>query len=104
MKILIVDDEPGILQVSEDNLKVEGYQTQTAKNGQEAFDQLSRERYDKILDKISGIDAFPTNQTVDNYIVKLRRKLEKNPNRPEIIQSVYGKGYRMILYGNRIEK
>ena len=51
---------------------------------------------DEILDKIWGIDAFPSNRTIDNYIVKLRRKIEINPAQPQIIQSVYGKGYRFV--------
>ena len=29
---------------------------------------------DEILDKIWGVQAYPTNRTVDNFIVKLRRK------------------------------
>lgn len=34
-------------------------------------------------------------RTVDVLIGRLRRKLEHNPNRPRLIQTVYGKGYRL---------
>ncbi len=49
-----------------------------------------------ILDAIWGIDALPTNRTVDNVIVKLRRKLEDNPKEPKHILTVYGMGYRLV--------
>jgi DNA-binding response OmpR family regulator len=38
--------------------------------------------------------TMPTTRTIDNYIVKLRRVLEKNPDRPRHILTVHGKGYR----------
>ncbi len=38
IKILLVDDEPDILEFMEYNLKKEGFQTYTAKNGQEAIE------------------------------------------------------------------
>lgn len=34
-------------------------------------------------------------RTIDTLIARLRRKLELNPNRPILIQTVYGKGYRL---------
>ena len=51
---------------------------------------------DDILDRVWGIEASPTNRTVDNFIVKLRRKLEKNPNDPRHILTVYGQGYKLV--------
>ena len=50
---------------------------------------------DEILDKIWGIEAYPTNRTVDNFIVKLRKKIEKSPDRPQHILTVYGYGYKL---------
>jgi len=52
---------------------------------------------DEILDQIWGMDAFPNNRTIDNYIVKLRQKLESTPKDPQHLQSIYGKGYRLIF-------
>ncbi len=54
---------------------------------------VSRE---EILNKIWGVDANPTNRTIDNFIVKLRRKLEKYPDKPEHILTVYGFGYKLV--------
>ena len=50
---------------------------------------------DEILTKIWGLDSSPTNRTVDNFIVKLRKKIEKSPDRPQHILTVYGFGYRL---------
>ena len=50
---------------------------------------------DEILNKIWGLEATPTNRTIDNFIVKLRRKLERSPDRPEHILTVYGFGYKL---------
>jgi DNA-binding response OmpR family regulator len=51
---------------------------------------------DEILDKIWGLEANPTNRTVDNFVLKLRRKLEKNPGSPSYILTVYGQGYKLV--------
>jgi DNA-binding response OmpR family regulator len=51
---------------------------------------------DEILDKIWGIDAHPTNRTVDNFIVKLRKKVEEDGKEPRHILTVYGHGYKLV--------
>lgn len=51
---------------------------------------------DEILQKIWGLDASPTNRTVDNFIVKLRKKIEKHPDKPAHILTVYGYGYKLV--------
>jgi DNA-binding response OmpR family regulator len=51
---------------------------------------------EEILNKIWGVDANPTNRTIDNFIVKLRKKLEKSPDRPVHILTVYGYGYKLV--------
>ena len=52
---------------------------------------------DEILSKIWGLEAGPTNRTVDNFIVKLRKKLEDAPDKPKHILTVYGFGYKLAL-------
>jgi len=52
---------------------------------------------EEILQKIWGLDANPTNRTVDNFIVKLRRKLELKPDKPRHILTVYGFGYKLVV-------
>lgn len=49
-----------------------------------------------LLDKIWGYEKFPTTRTVDNHILKLRKKIEDDPAHPKHILSVYGEGYRLI--------
>jgi len=49
-----------------------------------------------ILDTVWGTDANPTNRTVDNFIMKLRRKLEEDPAQPRHILTVYGQGYKLV--------
>jgi len=51
---------------------------------------------DEILQKIWGLEAAPTNRTVDNFIVKLRKKIEKQPEKPTHILTVYGYGYKLV--------
>ena len=51
---------------------------------------------DEILDKIWGIEAYPSNRTVDNFVVKLRKKLEDNQHHPRHILTVYGFGYKLV--------
>lgn len=51
---------------------------------------------DEILEKIWGLTAGPNNRTVDNFIVKLRRKIEPQPDRPIHILTVYGIGYKLV--------
>jgi two-component system alkaline phosphatase synthesis response regulator PhoP len=49
-----------------------------------------------LLDKIWGYEKFPTTRTIDNHILKLRKKIEDDPSRPRHIFSIYGEGYRFL--------
>jgi DNA-binding response OmpR family regulator len=51
---------------------------------------------DEILGKVWGLEASPTNRTVDNFIVKLRKKIERHPDKPQHILTVYGLGYKLV--------
>ena len=51
---------------------------------------------DEILEKIWGIEARADNRTVDNFIVKLRKKLEDDGKKPRHILTVYGLGYKLV--------
>jgi len=52
---------------------------------------------DEILAKIWGLEATTTNRTVDNFIVKLRRKVEPSAEKPAHILTVYGFGYKLVV-------
>jgi DNA-binding response OmpR family regulator len=51
---------------------------------------------DELLEKVWGMQASPTSRTVDNFIVKLRRKLEEDQKSPRHILTVYGLGYKLV--------
>jgi DNA-binding response OmpR family regulator len=50
---------------------------------------------DELLEKVWGIQTA-TSRTVDNFIVKLRRKLEEDQKSPRHILTVYGLGYKLV--------
>ena len=52
---------------------------------------------DDLLSEIWGYDEAPTTRTVDNFIVKLRHKIEKDPNHPQFIITVHGIGYKLVV-------
>lgn len=49
-----------------------------------------------LLDKIWGYETYPSTRTIDNHILKLRKKLEEDPAQAKYIFSVYGEGYRFM--------
>jgi len=70
--ILIVDDEPDILELIEYNLKKEGYQVFLARNGQEAVTEAKRSLPDLIvldimMPKMDGIEACRIMRTMPEF-------------------------------------
>ena len=53
-------------------------------------------RYD-LLNKVWGYESQPTTRTVDNFILRLRQRIEENPNEPKYILTVHGVGYKFIV-------
>ena len=51
---------------------------------------------DLILNAVWGYDTFPNTRTVDIHVVKLRQKLEPDPNVPRHFTTVHGVGYRFL--------
>ena len=49
-----------------------------------------------LLENVWGYEETPTTRTVDNFIVKLRHKIEDDPNVPKIIITVHGTGYTLV--------
>jgi DNA-binding response OmpR family regulator len=47
-----------------------------------------------VIDEVWGRDTFVTERVVDTHVVKLRRKIERDPSRPSHVVSVRGIGYR----------
>ena len=53
---------------------------------------VSRE---EILKDLWGLDRFHTTRTLDNHVARLRKKLEPDPDRPSVLLTVHGTGYRI---------
>jgi len=46
-----------------------------------------------ILEEVWGMDASPTDRTVDNFILRLRRLFEEDPEHPALFVTLRGRGY-----------
>lgn len=51
---------------------------------------------DDLLEQVWGHEVSPTTRTVDNHVLKLRKKLERDPANPDFIITVHGIGYKFI--------
>jgi len=49
---------------------------------------------EEILDRVWGYEVFPSTRTIDNFIVRLRKRFERNPEAPVHFHTVRGVGYR----------
>ncbi|MGE5344154.1 MAG: response regulator transcription factor [Candidatus Omnitrophota bacterium] len=48
----------------------------------------------RVIDIVWGDTYDPSPRTIDNFILKLRTKIETDPKNPEYIQTVHGVGYK----------
>jgi DNA-binding response OmpR family regulator len=54
---------------------------------------VSRE---ELLNEVWGFHAYPTTRTVDNQVMKLRQKLERDPAQPVHFLTLRGVGYKFV--------
>ncbi len=54
---------------------------------------VSREQ---LLNEVWGYDNYPCTRTIDNHILRLRQKLERDPSHPLHFITVHGVGYRFV--------
>ena len=52
---------------------------------------------DDLLRLVWGYSDMPMTRTVDNFIFRLRHKLEPDPHHPRYIRTAHGDGYRLTL-------
>jgi DNA-binding response OmpR family regulator len=52
---------------------------------------------DELLEKIWGAAGHSQSRSVDNFVVKLRKKIEENAAKPRHIVTVYGMGYKLVV-------
>jgi len=51
---------------------------------------------DELLHEVWGYDNYPCTRTVDNHILKLRQKLERDPSHPVHFLTVHRVGYKFV--------
>ena len=51
---------------------------------------------DELLNEVWGYQNYPSTRTVDNHILKLRQKLERDPTNPMHFRTVHGMGYKFV--------
>ncbi len=51
---------------------------------------------DELLNEVWGYECYPSTRTVDNHILQLRQKLEKEPINPVHFRTVHGVGYKFV--------
>lgn len=56
---------------------------------------------DDLMDRIHGHAAGPFDRAIDMQVARLRRKIEADPTRPELIKSVRGAGYLFCAHVSR---
>jgi DNA-binding response OmpR family regulator len=79
-------------------VRVDGVVIETSKKEFELLRLFIRNRgrvlsRDQILNHVWGYDYDGTPRTIDNFVQKLREKVEKDPDDPEFIRTVRGVGY-----------
>jgi two-component system OmpR family response regulator len=57
---------------------------------------------DDLMDLLKGHDWSPLDRSIDNLIARLRKKIERDPGRPQLIKSVRGVGYTFAANAKRL--
>ena len=55
----------------------------------------------QIVDDVWGVDEAPTTRTVDQHVMKLRKKIEESPDDPRHLITVHRVGYRFVRGGSK---
>ena len=79
--------EGKLVQLTSQEFKVLKFMIQNAER------VLSRE---ELLNHVWGYKNYPSTRTVDNHILRLRQKLEKDPANPLHFRTVHSSGYKFL--------
>jgi two-component system alkaline phosphatase synthesis response regulator PhoP len=79
-------------------LRIDGRVVDTSKKEFELLRMLVKNRgrvlsRDQILNRVWGFDYYGTPRTIDNFVQKLREKVEVDAADPQFIRTVRGVGY-----------
>ena len=58
---------------------------------------------EEVLDRVWGYEVFPSTRTIDNFIVRLRRRFERDPELPVHFHTVRGVGYRFTAQAQAVD-
>lgn len=87
------------------------FRTYQARRGEQRIEFTAREldllRYlvarsgqvvtrEQILNEVWGYEESPTTRTVDNFVAKLRQKIEPAPHNPQHLLTIHGSGYKFV--------
>jgi len=56
---------------------------------------------DHLIELIKGYERSPYDRSVDVRVTRLRKKLEQNPEQPQFIRTVWGRGYIFTPQGDQ---
>ncbi len=79
--------EGNLVQLTSQEFKVLRFMIQNAER------VLSRE---ELLNHVWGYQNYPSTRTVDNHILRLRQKVEKDPANPMHFRTVHSSGYKFV--------
>ncbi len=82
-----VKSEGNLIQLTSQEFKVLKFMIQNAER------VLTRE---ELLNSVWGYHNYPSTRTVDNHILRLRQKLEKDPANPMHFRTVHSAGYKFV--------
>ncbi len=82
-----VKREGNLVQLTSQEFKVLKFMIQNAER------VLTRE---ELLNSVWGYQNYPSTRTVDNHILRLRQKLEKDPANPLHFRTVHSAGYKFV--------
>ena len=57
-----------------------------------------------LIAKVWGEDTYVTERTVDSVVSRLRRKIERDPNDPEMILTAWGVGYKFARRSDSFQR
>ena len=53
---------------------------------------------DELLNQVWGYECYPSTRTVDNHVLRLRQKLERDPETPLHFRTVHKVGYKFVPF------
>jgi two-component system phosphate regulon response regulator OmpR len=55
---------------------------------------------DSLIELLKGYERSPYDRSIDVRVTRLRKKIEPNPEHPQYIRTIWGKGYMFTPQGN----